>query len=234
MQTRSVPGTGHPAPLNRTARAPSALKGRLTFAALLLLLILGPFFLFGQDIEQWAQAWLRHGRWIAPFVIVLLALDPLLPIPSSLISIGGAAHLGLQGGFACIWIGLLLGSAISYGLGAALARNATARPAPLDRLPRRSSWRDVWTLALSRPVPVVAEMSSIMLARSGMPVGVYMAVSTAANAVLAACYAAAGALLVNQTSLPTILIVLVGLTGVPWLISLQLRKRKQTALEPTH
>lgn len=82
----------------------------------------------------------------------LLALDVLLPIPSSIVAALLGARLGFGWGFACGLCGLTVGHVIGYWLGVLVPARAR------DELPAMTTFPLV---LLTRPLPVLAEAVAI-------------------------------------------------------------------------
>ena len=122
--------------------------------ALSLLIPVIPFALIGElPGERWLSsaddnAWFFGGAGTG-----LLALDPLLPIPSSIIGTLLGARLGFVPGFICIWLGLMIGNVAGYMLGRLWPQGMA------EQLPRAPTQI---VLFISRPVPVLAEATTIV------------------------------------------------------------------------
>lgn len=93
---------------------------------------------------------------LAFFMIAVLVLDILLPIPSSLTSVYIGTHLGLSGGFCVIWLGLSGGSLLGYGLGHSLYRflpKAGALRRDIERTANPQATLDSAAIILMRACP---------------------------------------------------------------------------------
>lgn len=189
-----------------TAR-PSLARGGRAFriaalAAGLLAAGIVPFMLFGARTEAWAAGILADARalgWTAQALAVfLLASDVLLPVPSSLVSVACGAAWGLGAGSLISALGMTLGSCLGYALGrwagdAGLRR--WAGDAPRERVERLHARYGPWIVALLRPVPVLAEASSVVAGYGRWPWWRYFALSAAANLVVSLAYCGAVAAL---------------------------------------
>lgn len=149
-----------------------------------------PFAVIGElPGERWLSASgdsaLRFGATGAG----LLAIDVLLPIPSSLIGALLGGRLGFGAGFAWGFAGLCLGNLVGYGLGRLMpARFASEVPeAPALSL-----------VFLSRPVPVLAEAVAITAGAERMPLAHFLAVAALGNACYAGSLAGNGAALMPE------------------------------------
>src|SRR5690348_11447548 len=96
-------------------------RARWTLVVLgLLAFIIVPFVIWETELNAWSEALLRtsSGRgFVAAAVALLLVLDVLLPIPSSIVSGVAVTALGPALGGAAIWLGLSGGAALGYALG---------------------------------------------------------------------------------------------------------------------
>lgn len=174
-------------------------------AIVLLAVILTPFVLFEDSIAVWTERLIRSGGrgGLAAAVVMLLALDVLLPIPSSIVSTAAGAMLGFLPGFAASTAGMTLGCLIGYVGGRKLGSPLLHRLVGEGDLQQVSSHfrrSASWALATMRPIPVLAEASALFAGVSGVPLPVYFAVTTLANAGISAVYCTAGAYAWNSGS----------------------------------
>jgi uncharacterized membrane protein YdjX (TVP38/TMEM64 family) len=171
----------------------------LILAALLLALILIPFLLFEQGINAWVERFFGADRptgVVAAAVISLLALDVLLPVPSSIVSTAAGAMLGLLPGIAASTAGMTLGCALGYACGRRFGLPLVLRfvgTRDLEQVSLRFQRGAVWALATMRPVPVLAEASALFAGVSGVPFPQFIGITTLANAGISIIYCAAGA-----------------------------------------
>lgn len=118
-----------------------------------LLIPIIPFALIGElPGERWLSAADSNAWLFGSSGIGLLALDLLLPIPSSIIGTLLGARLGFAAGFLCTWLGLMIGNMIGYLLGHLWPEKMA------EQLPQAPS---MIVLFLSRPVPVFAEAATV-------------------------------------------------------------------------
>ncbi|NIF18217.1 3-dehydroquinate synthase [Pantoea sp. Cy-639] len=139
---------------------------------------------------------------LALLLVMLLALDVVLPVPSSLVALLAVATLGSVGGYLVIFIGLCLGAGFGYALGAGYLRVLSSRLGLHQRQPGQLAYR-LGTLSLIclRGVPVLAETSVVAAGMQRYPLRPFLLVTTLANAGLALAYSAIGSLLVEQNAL---------------------------------
>jgi uncharacterized membrane protein YdjX (TVP38/TMEM64 family) len=167
-------------------------------AAILIAIVLVPFFLFEEPFNQFAAEVARGegSRWLAAGGIAgLLAADVLLPVPSSIVSTAAGVLLGFWRGAAVVFAGMTAGCLLGYAVGSrssAVARrivgeDGLARAADLVR-----RYGD-WALVACRPVPVLAEASVIFAGLARAPFGRFVVLTSLADLGIAAGYSAMGA-----------------------------------------
>ena len=146
-------------------------------SALLLIGILVPFFLFEKNIDALVERLTGPGARsgiVAIAVVLLLALDVLLPVPSSVVSTAAGAALGFLPGLLASTAGMTLGSILGYACGRMWGLPLTrhvVREKDLEHVSARFQQGAAWALAVMRPVPVLAEASSLFAGVAGVPSG---------------------------------------------------------------
>lgn len=130
-------------------------------------LVIASFLLFEQQIqdflthlELYQPSTPAQKLYLALLLIALLALDVVLPVPSSMVALLAVAMLGSVGGYLAIFVGLCLGAGLGYALGAGYLRLLSGRLGLHQRQPGQLAYR-LGTLSLIclRGVPVLAETS---------------------------------------------------------------------------
>lgn len=193
-------------------------KGPVAYFWLSLLcfsgLVIASFLLFEQQIqnflshlEQFLPSTPAQMLTLALLLIGLLALDVVLPVPSSMVALLAVATLSSVGGYLVIFIGLCLGAGLGYALGAGYFRLLSSRLGLHQRQPGQLAYR-LGTLSLIclRGVPVLAETSVVAAGMQRYPLRAFILVTTLANAGLALAYSAIGTFLVAQNALLVTLI----------------------------
>lgn len=203
--------------LSRPEAAPLATAAELSpararvrwvlLAVALLAVILLPFAVAGERMDAWSVAQLRaladRPALVALLVVALLTVDVLLPIPSSIVATLAGVTLGFAGGAAAAMAGMVAGCVVAYGVGRWAGAPAAERivgPGEVRRLNALAQRHGGWSLAIARPVPVLAEASTLLAGAAAMPFGRFLAVTTAANLGIAIVYAAVGAFAANVQS----------------------------------
>lgn len=177
-------------------------RGLGLFAGVLALILL-PWAVAGDDLARAAMALvatLADRPWLVmALVVALLALDPVLPVPSSIVGVAAGSGLGLAVGWASIMAGLMAGAVLGFWLGRQPGHRAARAVLGADGLQRLAALTGPlgplgpMVLVLSRPVPVLAEAAVIMAGAARMGWRPFLLAMLPANAVLALVYAGLGA-----------------------------------------
>ena len=143
--------------------------------AIVLATVVVPFFFWGDALAGWIDDYVRgeHPRGeVAAVLGGLLAADVVLPIPSSVTMVGAGIALGIAGGTATSFVGMTVGCVVGYELGLRLGRPGVRRLVEAEQLDRVQAfvrrYGDAIIVGL-RPVPILAEASTIFAGLSGMP-----------------------------------------------------------------
>lgn len=194
-----------------------AVRGWGVVGALLLLGVLLPFVLFEAPMERLTQMALSAevGPWgKGAAVAILLAIDLILPIPSSLVATSAGQLLGPVGGTLATWIGLSVGAGVGYGVGRCAEPFASRRvgPAALAQAQAFMARYGLWGVVLCRPVPVLAETTAVLAGVHRLPPRAFALLVGGANLGISLTYAVIGAAAPEGAS---VVWVLGGAVGVP-------------------
>jgi uncharacterized membrane protein YdjX (TVP38/TMEM64 family) len=177
---------------------------------------LAPFFIIGElPGEQWLSATDDRAALFALAGAGLLAVDALLPIPSSIVGTMLGARLGFPAGFLAAFGGMMTGQVLAYAASRWLLRN------------REQALPDAPTLVavfLSRPVPVLAEAVAIAAGAARVSWPQFLLACGAGNAIYAGALALNGAALVPEAPLGPGLVLPMLLPAGAWLIWRALRR----------
>lgn len=172
----------------------------LLVVGIVLAAILVPFFLFGEQIEGWTQGFTERAAnrpfRAAAVLSGLLATDIVFPIPSSLASTAAGLLLGFAGGTATSMAGMTVSCAAGFLIGRRCGQPVISRfmgAGELERLSRLSDRFGSWVIVISRPVPVLAEASTVFAGMSDMRSGRFFLLSGLSNLAVSAVYAGVGA-----------------------------------------
>jgi uncharacterized membrane protein YdjX (TVP38/TMEM64 family) len=180
-------------------------------------LVLVPFFLFETEFNALAARMTRTdtAAWVASTSIFgLLALDVILPVPSSIVSTAAGVLLGFSRGAAIVWTGMMVACVIGYLLGArasGVARRFVG-DAGLQRAEGLVRRHGDWTIVLCRPVPVLAEASVIFAGLVAAPFRRFLALTALSNLGIAVGYSAFGAF---SMSVDSFLVAFLGALAIP-------------------
>ena len=176
-----------------------------------------PFFLFGERVEAWLQAWRENPPdrpIVGAAVVLLLATDVFLPIPSSLVSTLAGSQLGAAGGTAASWIGMSLGAVLGFAIARRFGPRLVdwmTRPDDLRRTTALIERFGPLLLVLGRGVPVLAEATVLLFGMHGLTWRRFLPPVLLANLGLALAYSLFGELAERYHSLPLALAVAIAL-----------------------
>ncbi|MFN7936061.1 MAG: VTT domain-containing protein [Bryobacteraceae bacterium] len=193
----------------------------------LFVLILVPFALWEDPMNAWADAMLQAQRskgWSFGVIVLLLVADIVLPIPSSIVSTTSGYLLGFGWGLAAGWTGMTLACTGGYALGRFAGQGLLNRLLSSEEMAltkRDFEQRGDLMLAVSRPVPMLAEASVIMAGALARPFSRFFVVTALANFGISLVYAAAGAF---SAGLDSFLLAFLAAMGLPWLYGRLRRK----------
>ena len=185
--------------------------------AVLIGLVLVPFFLFETQFNAFAERVTQGGvsLWLAASAIaLLLSLDVVLPVPSSIVSTAAGVLLGFSRGTIVVWVGMTAGCLLGYALGAR-ASGAARRmvgDTSLERASGLATRYGDWTIVLCRPVPVLAEASVIFAGIIRAPFSRFVWLTACANLGIALGYSAFGAF---SMRIDSFLVAFIGALAIP-------------------
>ena len=178
--------------------------------------------ILGLDLGHALRAWaVDPGVGAASVVIGLLAIDILLPVPSSFVMIASGSLFGV--GWGALWS--LVGSIGGEWLGFELARRYGTRAArhlasgdQLQQLSRVMARHGAAAVVVSRAVPVMMETMSVIAGLSTMRRTTFLGASLVGTLPIVVVYAWAGATArTTGNVIPAIVIVLaVAVGGWVW------------------
>lgn len=187
-------------------------------SVLLVAVIILPFVLFEKQIEVLVNSAIMNfpgGPILAILVGSALALDVILPVPSSFVSAVAGATFGFLVGTLVCWVGMTLGCLFGYWIGAtggtALIRRFLG-DLELRRAERLAVRMGGSALVVLRAVPVLAEASTLASGAAGYPLGRFILLTSSANLGIAAAYSGVGAYAWSANSF---LLAFTGAIGIP-------------------
>jgi uncharacterized membrane protein YdjX (TVP38/TMEM64 family) len=203
------------------AASMSSTKRALSVLLTALLVPIVPFVVIGElPGERWLMSAGGDGLRFGATGAGLLALDVLLPIPSSIVGALLGGRLGFWAGAGWSFLGLTTGHCVGYALG----RLTPARWA--SELPEAPSWI---ALLLSRPVPVFAEALAIAAGAERMPLAAFISSVALGDLAYAVALAADGAALLPEAGWGVGLIVPLLLPVAGYLLWRKVLARRATS-----
>ena len=175
----------------------------------------------GVDLEAIIGGYLSRARaGTAVAVIVLLAADLFLPIPSSFVMILSGAAFGVAWGAAVSLIGSIGGEWLGFELVRRYGRRASARLVGDEEIARLSGLFErhgAVAIAVTRAVPVVMETMSVAAGLSAMTRSTFLKASLAGTLPIVIVYAYAGAESRETGSLVPAIVILLAVAGSGWI-----------------
>lgn len=156
----------------------------------------------------------------AALIVAALTLDVFLPVPNGVTNTLAGAAFGFALGTFVIWLGLMGGSTAGYALGRWGARPLAARllgADDLERAHRIAERAGPVALIVSRPVPILCEMTPIAAGIAGMAFGRFLFAVALGNLGVGVVYAAIGAAAVERTSTELLMLGAIGVPLAAWL-----------------
>lgn len=179
----------------------------IVFLLLLGSVIIIPYVLFGDLFESSAQDAAEGDDSslfaVACYLSALLAFDVILPVPSSMNSTMLGALLGIPLGALISTVSMTISCAIGYLIGAKLSASKLSRWLPtseVDRITRLSKTYGKWIIVLARPIPVLAEATTIVAGMGRMSRGPFFLLCLFSNLGISLVYAVTGALSVSTNT----------------------------------
>jgi uncharacterized membrane protein YdjX (TVP38/TMEM64 family) len=174
----------------------------------------------GVSLDGLATRWITDaGAAGAVTIALLLAVDIVLPVPSSLVMVlSGAAFgvwwgtlLALAGSIAGEWLGFELARRFGVGISTRLI-GATAMADMRGVMARHG----VEAVLVTRALPVVMETTSIVAGLSAMRRSTFLLTSLVGTVPVAAAYACAGAWSREVSSIVPAIVILLAVTAAGW------------------
>lgn len=164
----------------------------------------------------------RPGPAAAAVLVGALAIDLLLPIPSSLVMVLSGALFGVPVGALLSLVGSLAGNLIGFEVCRRYGRSAAARfvgEADLERVGRAFARGGALAVLVTRPLPIVMETMTVVAGLSTMTRKSFLLASIAGTAPIALVYAYAGAASRDAGNLTPAIVILVAVLGAGWILA---------------
>lgn len=204
-----------------------ALLRPLLLIAVLLVVLLLPFFAIGNQLDQWFEEWsaVPPARHITALVVVgILSTDILLPVPSSGVSTLAGWQLGTIWGTLTSWVGMNLSAVAGFALALSCGSCFTkwfVRAEDLDRMQATSDRLGPLFLVMMRGVPVLAEASVLLVGANHLQWRRFLPPILLSNFVISVVYAAVGDVAGHRQEMTLGIAIAVGL---PIVLGLAVRR----------
>lgn len=190
-----------------------------------LLVPILPFAIIGElPGDRWLSAQDDAALTFAAAGSLILMLDIVLPMPSSIVGTLLGGRLGFWGGFGATWFGLTVGHTVGYALGRFIFTRVDAK---LSEAPT------LLIIFLSRPVPIFSEAMAVAAGAGKIPLVPFLLATSAGNLIYSAVLAGNGAALLPDAYYAVSLIVPMLLPAVAWLIWRRTTKSRDRNELPT-
>ena len=205
------------------ADSPSPLRRWLTIIALLAIVVGVPL-IFREEFVAISERILAAADdrpvAAAALIVTALTLDVFLPVPNGVTNTLAGAAFGFAIGTLVIWLGLMGGSTAGYALGRWAARPLAARLLGADDLERAHMLAEragPVALIVSRPVPILCELTPIAAGVAGMELRRFVFAVALGNLGVGIVYAAIGAAAVERTSTELLMLGAIAVPLAAWL-----------------
>lgn len=205
------------------ADSPSPLRRWLTIIALLAIVVGVPL-IFREEFVAISERILAAADdrpvAAAALIVTALTLDVFLPVPNGVTNTLAGAAFGFAIGTLVIWLGLMGGSTAGYALGRWAARPLAARLLGADDLERAhllAERASPVALIVSRPVPILCELTPIAAGVAGMELRRFVFAVALGNLGVGIVYAAIGAAAVERTSTELLMLGAIAVPLAAWL-----------------
>jgi uncharacterized membrane protein YdjX (TVP38/TMEM64 family) len=154
-------------------------------------------------------------------VFGLLAVDVLLPVPSSLVMILAGAVFGVSAGASIAFAGSLAGNFLGFELsrryGASIAQWLLGTP-DLEKMRGTVARYGAFAILLTRPLPVVMETLSVVAGLGNMKRSAFLLASILGTLPICVVYAYAGAFSLDAGSLLPAIAACVAIPAIGWIL----------------
>jgi len=171
----------------------------------------------GDLVARWSH---DPGPGAVAIIITLLAVDILLPVPSSFVMLASGALFGVGWGSVVSLVGSIGGEWFGFELvrrfGAPVATRLVGHE-DLQRLSSLMTRHGAAAVVATRALPVVMETMSVVAGLSAMPRRTFLGASLLGTVPVAVVYAWAGASSRDTGSLIPAIVMLIAVTAAGWI-----------------
>ena len=168
--------------------------------------------------------------------VALLAIDVVLPVPSSVVMVANGALFGFLVGAALSTLGATVSAVIGFGIGRMSSSKVDAwlRSSAAGRLDDLVARFGTAAVIGTRPVPIVAEVVAVLAGAGRMPFGRFVAATLIGNAAMSMMYALAGAAYAGLENGWMILAGSLVVAGVVWFVGRRFSTEEQHSDAGSH
>jgi uncharacterized membrane protein YdjX (TVP38/TMEM64 family) len=185
--------------------------------------------LLGLSLDGLATAWLgAAGPGSAAAIVILLAVDVFLPVPSSLIMVLSGAAFGVLWGAVLSLVGSIAGEWLGFELVRRYGRRLSSAMVGDEELASLGAFFERYgtaAIVMTRPLPIVMETMSVVAGLSRMGRGAFLVASFVGTTPIVFVYAYAGAKSREVGNLAPAVVMLVAVAGLGWLIYRSMARR---------
>lgn len=170
------------------------------------------------DLEAWMP---EPTLMVALFGIALLALDVVLPLPSSLIMIANGALFGMVIGTLLSLVGNLFSALVGFFIGRRSSTWGMSRFVPASQMAEANHLLRRWgmlAIVITRPIPLLSETTSIVAGMSDLTVKQLLVATVAGALPAAVLYALTGTIAATFNDAVWGLGLILVITAVFWLL----------------
>jgi uncharacterized membrane protein YdjX (TVP38/TMEM64 family) len=177
--------------------------------------------LLGLSLEPLARSWMADaGATGAAAVVLLLAVDIFIPVPSSIVMVLSGAAFGVVWGSMLAFVGSIGGEWLGFELARKYGTSLSARfigdDAERQRLNRMLNEHGAAAVAVTRALPVVMETMSVVAGLSTMKRSTFLIASTLGTLPIVVVYAYAGAVSREMDSVVPAVVILIAVAAAGW------------------
>ena len=200
----------------------------LLLVTLTLAIPIVPLAILGLSFEEQVAEWLdteRHPALNFGLIVLALATDIFLPIPSSAVSTyAGGSGMGFWPAAAASWIGMTAGATLGFGLAKLCGERFVSKRTSEDDRSRMTVLTKKYgplAIVITRALPILAEACVLLMGATGLTWRRFLPPVLVANLVISIVYAAFGLYFEGSDALPY---AVVASGTVPLLIALFARR----------
>ena len=201
------------------------MKGSLLLIALVAGAVIASKLLLEDGLgilpEPTVRSWVEDAGAVSAFTIVtLLAIDILLPVPSSLVMILSGAAFGVYWGSLLAFVGSVGGEWLGFEVVRRYGKRASSKIAgeeEIARIERLFARHGAAVVAMTRALPIVMETTSVVAGLSTMRRSTFLLASAIGTAPIVVVYAYAGMVSRQTGSLIPAVVILIAVAGCGWI-----------------